>query len=149
MANRRFTQFNYSLHTMPVWLDCSFTVDDSNANGITGLVGPGIQAVYMHTATTPSAGNPNPAAGIAIVQFQDNYFKSYHLVGGQVSPASGSSILVASAGTVATTTYQITILGTTTTAGWQSLGLPVGITPAVGVPFVATATTTATGTGAV
>jgi len=27
-------------------------------------------------------------------------------------------------------------VGTTTTAGWQSIGLPAGITPAVGVPFV-------------
>lgn len=136
---------------MPVLLDCNFIVDSTNGNGlgIRSLKGQGIQAVYMHTSATADANNPNPPAGYAYVQLQDNYFRTYGGFSGQVTPVSGSSILVASAGTTAGLIYVITIVGTTTTAGWQSLGLPVGITPAVGVAFVATATTTATGTGAV
>ena len=149
MANTRFGQFFYTKHAMPVLIDCNFTVDATNANGISGLKGGGVQAVYMHTSTTPSAGNPNPANGYVYVQLQDNYYKSFIGGCGLVTALSGSSILVASAGVVASTTYVITILGTTTTAGWQSLGLPVGITPAVGVSFIATATATAAGTGAV
>lgn len=151
MANRRYEQFFYTLHKKPIQVDCRFTVAvaDSGGLGITGLTGAGVQAVYMHTSATAATGNPNPASGFIIVKFNDTYNAYY---GGDfqvMSPASGSSILVASAGTVANTTYQITIVGTTTTAGWVTLGLPVGITPAVGVAFTATATTTAAGTGAV
>lgn len=148
MANTRFTQFMYSKHAMPVLLDCNWVVDAANANGVSSLKGPGIQAVYMHSSS-PGALNPNPANGYVVIQLQDNYYKDYLGMMGQVTALSGSSILVASAGVVAATTYVITIVGTTTTAGWQSLGLPVGITPAVGVAFVASATTTAAGTGAV
>lgn len=151
MANARFTQFFYTKHMMPTLIDCQFLVDPTNVNGlgISGLKGPGVTAVYMHTSATPAATNPNPANGYVYIQFMDNYFRDYGGYTGMVTPPSGSDILVASAGTVASTTYVITTVGTTTAAGWQSLGLPVGIVPAVNVPFVATATTTATGTGAV
>lgn len=101
------------------------------------------------TITYQGAGSPNPAAGYAIVQLADNFKRYYGGFGEIASPQSGSSILVASAGVVANLTYVITIVGTTTAAQWQSIGLPVGITPAVGVPFVAIKTGTATGTGAV
>lgn len=151
MANTRLTQFFYTKHTMPVLIDCNFIVDATNGNGLglRSLKGPGVVAAYGHTSSTPAAGNPNPAVGYFIIQLQDNYNRYYGGFSGFISQLSGSSILVASAGVVANTTYVITILGTTTTAGWQSLGLPVGIAPAVGVAFVATATATATGTGAV
>lgn len=153
MANTYFYNNGhfYAKHTMPVLLDCQFTVAAADAGGlgITGLKGPGIQAVYMHTSQTPATGNPNPANGICIVQLPDSYYKDFLGFMGQVTTTSGTNILVASAGTTAGVTYVITLVGTTTTAGWQSLGLPVGITPAAGVAFVATATTTATGTGVV
>lgn len=149
MANRRFNQFFNTLHKMPILLDCNFVVDSTSTSGITSLKGAGIQNVYMHTSGSPVAGNPNPASGIAIVQLQDNYNRYFGGFSSIFSPQSGSSILVASAGVVNHTAYVITIVGTTTAAGWQSLGLPVGITPAVGVSFIATATTTAAGTGAV
>lgn len=151
MANRYFNQFTYSLHKFPVWLNCDFVVDSTNGNGLglRSLKGKGIQAVYMHTSATPAALNPNPPAGFAYVQLQDHYNLSYGGFFGAVSPVSGTPILVASAGVVASTVYIITAVGTTTTAGWVSLGLPIGVTPAVGAPFIATATATATGTGAV
>lgn len=151
MANRTFSNAGhfYAPHTFPVLLDCNFTVDDSNANGISGLKGPGIQAVYMHTATTPSAGNPNPAAGYCIVQLQDAYYKDFIGFSGQVTPLSGSSILMASAGVTAGVTYVITVVGTTTQANWELAGVPAGVTAAVGLAFVATTTATRAGTGAV
>lgn len=148
MSNRRFNQFFNTLHKAPVLLDCNFVVAAGNANGITGLKGAGIQAVYMHTTTTPSAGNPNPVSGFAIVQLQDNYNRYFAGFHGMVSPQSGASLLVASAGLTVGQVYVITILGTTSTAQWHALGVPAGTTPAVGVPFVAAATA-ATGTGAV
>lgn len=153
MANRFFQNAGhfYAPHVMPVLLDCNFIVDSANGNGlgIRSLKGQGIQAVYMNTSQTPAATNPNPAAGYCLVQFTDAYYRSFSGFDSRVTPVSGTPILVASAGTVASTTYVIVVVGTTTAAGWQSLGLPVGVTPAVGVAFVATATATATGTGAV
>jgi len=148
MANRRYNQFFNTLHKMPVLLDCQFTVDATDGNGVTGLVGPGIQNVWMHTSTTPSAGNPNPASGYAVVQLQDNYNKLFGFESAIKSPLSGSSLLVASAGLTIGQPYVITILGTTSLAQWIALGVPAGIAPAVGVVFVAAATS-ATGTGAV
>lgn len=94
------------------------------------------------------AGNPNPAAGYALIQMKQNF--NYYLGGfsGFVSPASGSSILVTTGVTIGLA-YVITIVGSTSLAQWQKLGLPKGVTPAVGAFFIATATTTATGTGAI
>lgn len=103
----------------------------------------------MHTSATPAVGNPNPQSGTILVQLSDNFSQLYQFGASFSSPNSGSSILVASAGVTSGLVYTITILGTTTQAGWVTLGLPPGITPAVGVSFVAKATTTAAGTGAV
>lgn len=150
MANRRFTQFYSTLHSKPVQLDCIFTVTPSNANGTTAVTGPGIAAVYMHTSTTPSAGNPNPSNGHVLVQFQDTY-NGYYFGGAQFqSPNSGSSISI-SGSTVMTigAPYTITAVGTTTTAQWVVAGVPVGIAPAVGVTFFAAITGGGTGTGTV
>lgn len=165
MANRNYSNGKsiYIPEVKPVLLNCSFIVDSTNGNGlgIRSLKGPMIQNVFMHTTQTPGAGNsnpltspnivvtnPNPASGYIVIQFQDNFNR--HLCGFNsiVSPVSGSSLLVASAGLTVGLPYIITILGTTSVAQWHALGVPKGITPAVGVSFVAAATS-ATGTGAV
>lgn len=150
MANRNFPNGGkiYMEHVNAALLDCEFTVAATNASGVTGLKGGLIPAVYMHTSTTPSAGNPNPAAGYAIVQLGDNFNGLYGCYSQLISPNSGSSLLVASAGLTAGLVYTITIMGTTTVAAWHTLGVPAGIAPAVGVSFVA-ANTSAVGTGAV
>lgn len=135
MSNRRYNQFFYSFHAMPIHIDLHVPIGASGAVGT--IVGAGVSSVVRN------------AAGIYQINFQDQYQRLLSYEWAMSSPNSGSSILVASAGVVSGTTYVITILGTTTTAGWQSLGLGVGITPAVGVAFKATATTTAAGTGAV
>lgn len=136
MANSRLTQFMYTKHGKPVILDVDIPIGATGAVG-TLAGGAGISSVARN------------AAGVYQVNFVDPYAKFLGLEWNMWSPNSGSSILVASAGTVSGTTYVITIVGTTTTAGWQTLGLPVGVTPAVGVAFKASATTTAAGTGAV
>lgn len=162
VANRNFASAGkiYSMHTMPVLIDCNFVVTPTNGLGITSLKGPLVQNVFMHTSTTPAVGNsnpatpnvvvtnPNPASGTIIVQLQDNYNRSFSDFKAIASPNSGSSLLVASAGLTVGVAYVITILGTTTTAAWHALGVPAGITPAVGVAFIAAATS-ALGTGAV
>ncbi len=150
MANRNFPNGKaiYMQHVNAALIDCEFTVDATNANGVTGLKGGLVPAVYMHTSTTPSAGNPNPAAGYAIVQLGDNFNGLYGCYSQLISPNSGSSLLVASAGLTVGLVYTITIMGTTTVAAWHTLGVPAGIAPAVGVSFVA-ANTSAVGTGAV
>lgn len=140
----------YAPHIMPVLLNASFTVDSTNGAGITGLLGPGIANVFMHTSTTPAVGNrgitnPNPAVGIIVVQLGDAYY-SFLGAGGMVqSPNTGSALT----SVTANVTYVINVLGTTTTAQWVAKGLPVGITPAVGVAFVASATGALGGTGSV
>lgn len=143
----------YSNLVGPVKIDMQFTVDDSNGLGITSLKSNGyVRNVFMHTTTTPSANdgytNPNPAAGYALVQLKYNFNKYIGEVWSCQSPNSGSSILVTT-GVTAGLAYTITIVGTTTTAGWQALGVPQGVTPAVGVSFIAPTTTTTTGTGAI
>lgn len=136
MANTRFTQFFYSKHGKYSALDVDIPIGATGAVG-TLAGGAGISSVARN------------AAGIYQINFLYPFSKYLGMAIDIWSPTSGSSILVASAGTTSGTTYVITIVGTTTTAGWQSLGLGVGITPAVGVAFKATATTTAAGTGAV
>jgi hypothetical protein len=110
-------------------------------------------SVATSTSTTGSityqgVGSPNPAAGYALIQFKNNF--NYYLGGfsGFVSPVSGTPILVTT-GVTAGLSYVIVSVGTTTLAQWQKLGLPLGVTPAVGVSFVAPATTTATGSGVI
>ncbi len=136
MSNERYTQFLYTKHGKPVILDVDVPI------GATGAVGTLAGGAGVSTVARNSA-------GIYQVNFTAPMNKFLGVSWNMWSPASGSDVLVASAGTVSGTTYSITTVGTTTTAGWQTLGLPVGVTPAVGVAFKATATTTAAGTGAV
>jgi hypothetical protein len=145
----------YSNVTQPVKIFCNFIVDAANGNGlgIRSLKSNGyVQNVFMHTSATPGSNNgflnPNPQSGTILVQLKNNF--NYYLGGsaGFVSPVSGTPILVTT-GTTLGLVYVIVSVGTTSLDQWQKLGLPAGITPAVGVSFVAKATTTATGTGAI
>lgn len=154
MANRRFTQFFNTLHTKPVLLDCNFVIDAANGNGLgqRSLKGPGIAQVFAHTSFgTPAVFNGvtnRVPAGFLQIFLSDNYNRYFGGFSGFVSPVSGTPILVTT-GTTQGLVYIIVSVGTTTLDQWQKLGLPIGITPAVGVAFVAKATTTATGTGVI
>lgn len=129
MANRSYTQFFYTPHKMPILIDCNIAI---GATGAVGTVkGPGVFAVTRL------------AVGTYKVQFQDNYYKFFGAGHWIQAPVSGSNVAVTaiSPGTM----YQITVLGTTTTAQWVTAGVPAGITPAVGVAFLAAATSLGTG----
>lgn len=147
MANRRFTsQFNYSFHAMPVLIDCKFVVDNTAGAGVTGLKGPGVSQVFMFSSA-PVAAN-HVAAGYIRVQLQDPYYKFYSLIWSSSPPVTGAAINV-TAGLTLGLPYQIQSVGTTSTAAWVALGVPVGITPAVGVSFFAATASVGSGTGTV
>lgn len=131
-------------------IDCNWVVDRTNGNGlgIRNLKGSGCAAVYMNTSATPSASNPNPAVGYILVQLASNYFGYVGGYSGFVSPLTGTPINISS-GLTQHNPYVITSVGTSTAANWQALGLPLGVTPAVGVSFIATTASAGTGTGVV
>lgn len=132
-----------------VW--CSFIVDAANVNGlgIRGLKSDGSVAnVYMHTSQTPDAGNPNPAVGFILVEFAKGFAGFLNGAYSLSAPNSGTPINVTTGVTIHLT-YVITTLGTTSTAQWHILGVPANQAPAVGLVFVAPATTVATGTGTI
>lgn len=130
MSNRRYTQFFYSAHAMPVLMDCNIAIGASGAVGT--LKGPGISSVTRL------------AAGIYKVRFADNYNKLFGFWGHLRAPVTGAD--VAAGSLTPGVVYQITALGTTTTANWVTAGVPAGITPAVGVSFLCAATSAGTGT---
>lgn len=129
----------YAPETMPVLLSCNFVVDSTNGNGlgIRSLKAPYIKAVYMHTTATPDPLNPNPASGTIVIQMQDNYNRSISGFDAIVSPVSGTALKIDNSALTAGVAYIITTLGDATAAAWHALGVPIGITPAVGVSFIA------------
>lgn len=142
MANRNFASGGkmYSMHVMPVVLDCNFVVaaSDSAGLGITSLKGPMIQAVYMHTSATPAALNPNPASGTIVVQLSDNFSGLFLGARGMIqSPNSGSDVKIDNSAMTAGVAYTITTLGDASASKWHAIGVPAGVTPAVGVSFIA------------
>lgn len=92
---------HYSFLNRPVLIDCNFIVDASNGNGlgIRSLKGAGVQNVFMHTSASPGLGangylNPNPAAGYALIQLQNNYNRYCGGFSGFVSPTTGGTIAI-------------------------------------------------------
>jgi hypothetical protein len=152
MANRNWANSRiYTGHVMPVQIDLNFIVDSTNGNGlgIRSLKGPYVQNVFMHTSASPGVGNsnpaspniaitnPNPASGTIVVQLQDNYSRVYTGGNAIVSPASGSALKIDNSALTAGVAYIITTVGDASLAKWQSIGLPKGLTPAVGLAFIA------------
>jgi len=97
----------------------------------------------MHTsAPLAGSGNPNPAAGVIVVNLQDNYAHYLGGYSGFVSPLSGTPI---SSGMTVGNAYVIVSLGASTQAQWVTAGLNQYIKAAVGVSFIAAATSVAGG----
>lgn len=137
MANRNYASGGklYSMHVMPVSIDCNFVVDNTNVNGITSLKGPTVASVLMNSAAaTPSA---TIAAGTIVVKLQDNYNLLYSMDASIIAPLSGSDVKIDNSALTAGVAYTITTLGNATAAKWAAIGVPAGITPAVGVSFIA------------
>lgn len=84
------------------------------------------------------------AAGQYRLQVQDNYSKLLQFKASMQSPVTGGNI--AATALTPGLVYQITALGTTTQANWVTAGVPSGITAAVGVTFLAAATSSGNGT---
>ena len=142
----------YTNIAQPIDVNLNFVVDSTNGNGlgIRSLKSNGyVESVFMNTSATPgkvgNITNPNPAAGYAIVRFKNNFNKYIGGFSGIILPTSGSTLTSVTAGSP----YVITALGTATTAQWVAVGFPVGMTPAVGAAFVASATGTIGGSASV
>lgn len=142
----------YQYEQYPVQLQCNFIVDSANGNGlgIRSLKGAGVANIFMHTSATPALGNygvlnPNPGAGIIVVQLQNQFNGVISILGGQVSPVSGTPLTAVTAHGA----YTIVSLGTATAAQWLAVGLPLGVIPAVGQSFIATTSATIGGSAAV
>lgn len=129
-----------------VW--ANFEVLKTNPNGIANLQGESIGNVFMNTSATPSALNPNPIAGYIQVDFSGAFDGYQSVVPSFQAPLTGTPANISSGLTVGHV-YVITAVGTSTAANWQAVGLPLGITPAVGVSFTATSASAGTGTGTV
>lgn len=146
MANRNWPNGKsiYIPHVKPCLVDCNFVVDSTNGNGfgVRSLKGAYVSKLYMHTTATPATGSPNPAVGYIQAILADNYNNYLGGFSGQVAALSGSNI---SSGLTLHVPYVITSVGSTTTAQWTTAGLPSTITPAVGVSFIAAATSIAGG----
>lgn len=143
----------YAKHNFPVLLDCNFIIDHANGNGLgqRSLKGPGIDQVFGNTSATPATFNGitnNMPAGYFQIFLQSSYTRYFGGFSGFVTQLSGSNISISSGLSVGTV-YVIVSVGTSTAANWQAVGLPQGITPAVGVAFVASSASAGTGTGVV
>lgn len=145
MANRNWLSNKmYQMEAYPVLVSCTFTVDNTNGAGVTSLKGGGVKAVYMN-ATSPSAANPNPAAGVIQIELQDNYNGLLGVWSCLEGPVTGANLTTVTAGVV----YQITAVGTTTEAQWAARGLPAGLVASVGDVFVCNSSGALGGTGTV
>ncbi len=107
---------SYSFLNRPVLIDCNFVVTPTNGLGITSLKGSGVQNVFMHTSTTPARGNnnylnPNPAAGYALIQLQNNYNRYCGGFNGFSTPLSGSDLAINASALTAGVPYVITSVG--------------------------------------
>lgn len=130
MANRWLDQFFYSFVKQPVFLTGSYHVGAAGA--ITQVVGGGIASVTRL------------AAGVHRIVPQDQYNLFFCGVPNIISPSTGGA--VAGGAFVPATLYTILTLGNTTVAQWVAAGLPLGVVPTIGLPFVATTVGAGTGT---
>ena len=109
---------------------------------------PGDNLAFVFATAAP--GNPNPAAGIIIVNLQDNYNRYLGAFASIESPVSGTPISISGSSVMTVgNPYMIQTLGTSTQANWVAVGVPSFVTAAVGVSFIASVTGGGTGTGTV
>lgn len=133
---------SYQNIAKPCIVNLQFTVTPTNGLGVTSLKSNGyVRNVFMNTSTTPAsnngATNPDPADGLCMIQLFNNFNTFLGIQSWSVqAPLTGSIKIDNSALTVGGL-YVISTLGNATTAKWQTIGLPPGLTPAVGQSFIA------------
>jgi hypothetical protein len=142
----------YTNLAKPIDINLNFIVDQANGNGlgVRSVKSNGyVNNVFMHTSASPGVNNgqtnPNPEAGVCIVQLKGNFNRYIGGFTGVIATLTSTSTTSLTQGNP----YVITSLGTTTTAQWQTAGLQAGQTPAVGSAFIAAATASISGTGTV
>lgn len=138
----------YTNIAKPIEVNLQFTVTATNGLGVTSLKSNGyVRNVFMHTSTTPTANdgytNPNPATGYLLIQLKNNFNVWLSNFAAITAPTTTSTKIDNTALSVGAG-YVITILGNATEAQWRTVGVPYGVTPAVGVSFIAIATTAGT-----
>lgn len=108
----------YSFLNRPVMIDCNFIVDADNVNGlgIRSLKGAGVQNVFMHTSASAGLGNnnylnPNPAAGYALVQLQNNYNRYCGGFNANLAPVTGAAVAINASALTVGQPYIITSVG--------------------------------------
>lgn len=134
----------YTNIAKPIAVNMTFTVTPTNSLGITSLKSNGyVRNVFMHTSTTPGTNNgytnPNPANGYAVIQFNNSFNHFIGMTNSMVC-ATATDKKIDNAELVVGQAYVITTLGNATAAQWLAVGVPAGVTPAVGVSFIAIAT---------
>jgi hypothetical protein len=138
MANRNWASGGkqYSMHVSPVMIDCNFVVDNTQPSGISSLKGPCVSQVLMHSAAaTPSMTLQD---GTILVCLSDNYNGVFNVIQPSiVLAATGSDVKIDNSAMTAGVPYRISVVGNASLAKWQSIGLPAGVTPAIGVSFIA------------
>lgn len=141
----------YNWHAFPFQLDGRATIGSSGA--------PTLVTSSTITGSSPTASTQQSqgiksitrlSAGIYRLQLDDNFTSLLDFDVFFTCPVTGNAIAVdaTTAGLSTSTVYQIVTVGTTTTANWHTLGVPAGITPAVGVVFKAATTGTGASSGA-
>ena len=136
----------YSNVAKPIEIDLNFIVDRANGNGlgIRSLKSNGyVKAVYMQSSATPASGNPfvnSTSAGLCLIQLQGNFNKYLGGFSGFVSQNATSTKIDNGATLTIGSPYVIAVVGNATAAQWTTVGVPAGVTPAVGLSFIAKAT---------
>lgn len=129
MANRYAYQFLFSRNPALSFLQGQWNIGSSGA--VSSVQGGGIKNIIRLSA------------GIYKILMEDSFARyldsSFQLRG----PGTGSTAVTAITPGVV---YIILTLGNTTQAQWVTAGVPAGVTAAVGLPFLAAATSLGTGT---
>ncbi len=132
----------YTNIAKPQEVSMQFTVTPTNGVGITSLKSNGyVESVFMHTSTTPGTTNgftnPNPLAGYGIIQLKQNFNHFMGLSAFSVNSPTVTATKIDNSALTVGQVYVISTLGNSTAAVWTAIGVPAGVTPAVGVAFTA------------
>lgn len=142
----------YNWHVFPVQLDAQISIGSSGAPTlVTSSTVPGSSPTASQMQSMGIQSITRLSTGIYQVQLADNYSSLLDLSAIFTAPVTGGAINVLASGAALSigTVYQIVTIGTSTTADFIALGLPSGLTPAIGMVFKAAATGAGTGNGTV
>jgi len=123
----------YTNVAKPVLVNLNFTVTPTNGLGITSLKSNGFVE-----------NNPNPANGFGVIQLKQNFNYFLGLLNYSITPPNVTPTKIDNSALTIGQAYVISTLGNATAAQWTTVGVPAGVTPAVGVAFIAIATTATT-----